>query len=302
MGLELDFATPTGTLLTVQFIEKEGSMSERIGEGGAEGRRVLFVRWNDRRLAMLELRGRTYPDPSNPNNWLFVYPLTFPGNSALQCKIVEVKGIAKIVDATNETINYQYAELTVTYRPSKMPNVNNQPPTTIAQVIATLSFSATAEFIEIPDGRYFWASGAVDRVSSAKPGKRVNLIEHTYEELSRPVLPQPEIRAAIGKINDADWEGVPKETLLFLGVDARKTISTDTTQPYNITWKFLERPKAPWNFVFDPDRVGVASGFPPDPLYPDGVDDGWFRIYAQDASGPNDPALIYETVDFGTLF
>jgi hypothetical protein len=97
-------------------------------------------------------------------------------------------------------------------------------------------------------------------------GIAVPSIEHTLEWHQVAFPPWSAIRACIGKVNAFPFTGAPPETLLFLGAEASREISSSGVRSWTLSYKFSEKnsnavnPFQPfgWNHFLRHD--GLAAG------------------------------------------
>jgi hypothetical protein len=234
---------PDGSIAGIPYEEAPGSGNFSISENGGSGQRVFYVDWANRIAFAEALAGETVEDedPDNPNAYA-TDPQEFPGVSALKVSSVSVEPYST---ASNDNGNpaYKYARITATYSPK--PEENDE-------VIAEQQMNLTSEFYEYEEFKLFWAG---DKPTGTNVHRRKLLpeYEHTFTENNVPNLLKKKSLAdgRIGKINSSEYQGVSAGRLLYMGFTARRQLTADGRQPWQITHKFIERPDASWNKYYN---------------------------------------------------
>lgn len=123
--------------------------------------------------------------------------------------------------------------------------------------------SIAGEMLTLPNSGLKWANpddqGSTDAGTEANAGKTIPLIEHqiTWSHVQSP--PWANIRACIGRVNNGNFCGAAAETVLFLGCEAFREISSDGASDWEVKYKFAEKNTSMngddvegWNHFFRP--------------------------------------------------
>lgn len=248
---------PDGALAGIQYEERSGSGELSFGGGTATGTRLFAVGWTDRIIFAKNLTGYVeYVTTSTGTNILRVTPQTFPGYSALYCQSVKISGFGPQSNSSG-TPSYPYAHIDATYSPLKQEESTNQ--TREEKTLSSLEVDMAGEFLQFGKFKLFWDSGQANPIADdVKAGKFVPTIQARYTEEESATDKRSIIRSYVGKINSSAWEGAAAETVLFLGAQVSRIVTTDGRQPWKIAYTFAERPIASWNKFFNPETADWA--------------------------------------------
>ena len=152
--------------------------------------------------------------------------------------------------------------------------------------LMTHSITIGGEFMTLPNSQMLYSkTGNPVANEDIKAAKVVPSLEHTMEWSEVPIVPYSAIRSCIGCVNGTAFFGAAAETLLFSGADISRSVTTDGTKPWTVSYKFSEKGinaysgLGGWNHFYDP------------------LNDTWDYLVSQ-VNG----AKVYETRDFSTLF
>ncbi len=119
-----------------------------------------------------------------------------------------------------------------------------------------------------------WANGGTPtpvQGQTLNAGKTISMMEYDLQ-LHRATSIPSAIFSLIGQVNNAAFAGVAAEGLLYLGAEISQSVTSDGSQPYEISAKFAQRyidgsTSLGWNHYFRPEtgnweRVISDSGNP----------------------------------------
>lgn len=213
-------------MTAIAFRELAGSPEETYTSDGFNGTRQILVAWENRDAMVRELLGdrfifggrdlATYPDRSDVVvDTIKVVPWT--------TKVPDDAVFTEIEDELNDYTG-QFAHMTVAYTWLPPRNFPEDFDTPIEKgTLVSYSRKLAGEYRALPGVHIRWARSATLPVpKDASQTIRVPIMEHHYKwsRVTRP--PMAAMRAKVGKINDADWNGFHKETLLYEGATLSK--------------------------------------------------------------------------------
>jgi hypothetical protein len=200
--------------------------------------------------------------------------------STMFCSGGSFEGIGRISVGGDGNIDYDGGAI-VTLKFTTRPDYDNEngegdpeDPQNIAYMSESVSISAQVMTVSKSDGAaipkpaWKWSGGA--DITLDDPVQLVQIIGTAQWNLTRkfvPSIPRAKIFDAIGKVNNAAYAGLDTGTLLYMGCEANRTISTDGTRSWDLGHKFEYR-KIPWNkFPRSSDNtwqtvVAVTGGAP----------------------------------------
>ncbi len=161
------------------------------------------------------------------------------------------------------------------------------------------------EYLQLPASSLRWSKKAADpddeelnQFEDLQAGKLIPLIEHVVTLYRVPELPLETIISKIGRINIQYDElfQAPAETLLFLGCNASRKVTTDGAEAWELEYRFSQR--VMWQYYTDLDGNDLG-----DPLavgwnhFMDPKLGFWRKLYIKNGD------TIYATTDnFMALF
>lgn len=207
--------------MAISFRELAGSPEETYNREGFNAKREILVAWADRGEMIRALLGdnfafggaslATYPDMSD----VVVDNIkTVPWTTKVPDDAVHTE----IEDDLNDYTG-QYAHMTIAYVWAPPMNTPFTFDTSIEKgTLLAYSSKLAGEYRGLPGINLAWASdGDLPVPKDSSQTIRVPIVEHHFmwSRVTRP--PESAMRAKIGKVNDALWNGFKKETLLYEG-------------------------------------------------------------------------------------
>ncbi len=180
--------------------------------------------------------------------------------STMFCSGGSFEGIGRISVGGDGNITYDGGAI-VTLKFTTRPDYDNEAgegdpedPQNIAYMSESVSISAQVMTVSKSDGAEVsapaWKWEDNDALIKVEDQVQlVRIIGTAQWSLTRkfvPNIPRAKIFAATGKVNDAAYAGLAAGTLLYMGCDASRTISTDGTRAWDLGHKFEYRTE-PWN-------------------------------------------------------
>lgn len=228
---------------------------------------------------------------------------TFPGKPWLVLDSMSVEPIdpgkpTATTIAGSITNSYDSgAKLTLNYKTvpwDQEDDQNDDDPDTPEGTYMTHRWSLSGEIMTLPHRGLEWefANADTDKTVAADlaPGQILPTIEHQFTWHFVPDPPFSAIRSSYGKVNAGAFSGAAKETLLFLGAEASRDITTEGERTWTLDYRFQEKAvKAgdgtvvTWNHFYRPDADAMANP--------------WQRLKRK-----SDGAGVYETGNFADLF
>jgi hypothetical protein len=304
--------------MATAFAELAGSPEELYDPNGFTATRQILVAWEDRDAMVRALLGdalifggsdlATYPNRSD----VVVKNIR---SVPWKTKIPDDAVFTDIEDDLNDYTG-QFAHMTIAYEWLPPFNAPFEFDTSIEKgTLVAYSSKLAGEYRSLPGINIVWAAN--DELPVPKDAAqtiRVPIIEHHFKwsRVTRP--PEAAMRAKIGKVNDALWNGFKKETLLYEGAaKSQEFVGFAPTDPL----ADLQGSWGPWkvSHVFRElviDNVSVDDGTA-DPGEHAGWNHTWRTVPADedpkfdrliaafDADKPN-PTGQYEVTNFDALF
>ena len=268
-----------GSLNGIDFNELAGSQQLTLGRGESRGVRVFHVPWDDRIAFLNAMLGTV----AWVNGRLVqsVDAQRFPGYNILQAKTVDIVG-AGPATFENNAAEFNHAQVTVNYGLETYEENQEEE----EKVLATETINFVADALLMPEAGFKWDQYFYDYVAPQKRAdgsysaarwqrsdatfpdagkpilqqipKLMPTIQHSYTKLDLQVLPKAILSSVIGRVNNTDFPNTDPPTdgatpggmLLFTGAQARRTITTKETKPYELTITMTER-ESPWNSVWN---------------------------------------------------
>lgn len=301
--------------MAITFTELAGSPEESYSPQGFKATRQILVPWENRDALIRSMLG---------NNEIFggLVWANYPGRSDV--KVAGIKSVpwdTKVPDSatfdeiTEDLNGYtgQLAHLTVEYAwlpPANWPDPKNLDLNLEKGTHLTYRRKLGGEYRSLPGLHIQWRGNAAAPVpKDSAQTIRVPIIEHhiTWHRVTAP--PIDAMRERVGKVNDADWLGFRKETLLYEGstleaqfigfppVDPLADL-TGEWSPWKLTHVLREK------VIIDSD---IDDGFP-DP----GNTVGWNHTWRNSVDGARWDRLVptidteshgqYKLANFDALF
>lgn len=180
--------------------------------------------------------------------------------STMFCSGGSFEGIGRISVGSDGNIDYDGGAI-VTLKFTTRPDYDNEAgegdpedPQNIAYMSESVSISAQVMTVSKSNGEasptaaWQWNDDDAD-IALDDPVQLVQIVGTAQWNLTRkfvPNIPRAKIFDAIGKVNNAAYAGLDAGTLLYMGCEANRTISTDGTRSWDLGHKFEYR-KIPWN-------------------------------------------------------
>ena len=171
---------------------------------------------------------------------------------------------------------YDRAIATITYKTMTFTQEDPE-----SSQIITRRIDIGAEYLTLPELSLKWENGGEPvQTPDVRAGKLIGMLTHclTFHRVPNP--PYSTIRSLVGKVNSSTFEGAVEESMLFLGAQFTQVVTSDGSQPWEITMQFSERnidgtSNIGWNHFYKPtgnekgtwQRLVTAAG---DPIYPSG--------------------------------
>lgn len=278
--------------MAVWYEELEGSPTINMDRRGGSAQRKVRIAWGDIDAFFQEL----FPDPFFGYTGAF-----FPGYPWLVVDSVAVEPFdPNNPTGQNEAINTfpAGARVTVNYKPPELDQGHQGGPTGDrsgpggttgsagnqqgqSQTFVTHKVSAGGEFITWPSKNLRWmrAANGLDTPNQPQPEREydvaadssaavaIPLLEHSISWGSVEWPPWTAIRQCLGKVNAYSFAGAGPGTLLFLGCDASRELTSTGVKAWNLEYKLSEKnvnsanPALPmgWNYFLRPDGVNAGS-------------------------------------------
>jgi hypothetical protein len=172
-------------------------------------------------------------------------PGVFPGIAFLFCESIEAEPLhpdgdfsaAALAGASVATYANR-AKVTINY--SNLPYESD--------TLLTRRFSFSGEFLTIPSAALKWEGGEVVQDEEISAAKIIPMIEHsiTWHRVLEASIPWDDIKNDIGRVNEsaidnAYFDNVAAETLLYMGAELNFTYSTDGSKVWTLEHRFQER-------------------------------------------------------------
>ncbi len=248
--------------ISVSYEEQNGSCSASFVQGGASGTRVFTVDWADAFTFKSELLGGWANFPIG----VYVQPNRFPYADYLYCNDVRIEGLGVPGEANNDQglyITYAKAKVTASYGP--IQNINPDDP----EIVEEESITVSAEMMTMSDG-FFKYVGGDPLPDSASPGKIETTTGFSITRYHVSSLPDATISGITGTVNNGTWRGYSAGYVLFAGADARRSITAQGAEDWEITYNFLIKDEHTWNQVLQKttgNYVAVETAVGANPIY-----------------------------------
>lgn len=282
----------SGTSITIGGVtcqELPGSGKVSLTQQGPQGERNFHCAWADRFSLARELKGYVRADTQSPPKFFRVAPAEFPdfgadGGIPMICQTVNISGVGTMSQDASGHPSYVNARVDAIYGPPQGEESDGD--TGEDEVVATLDIDYHSEFITFGSFEYYWATSEQKIAEPIGAGKLVIILDKTYTQRGLPAIPEAQIRANIGHVNEAAWQGAAAETLLFTGATQRTSYTAEGRKTHDVTYHFKERPAAGWNNFYNPSA------------------NAWERIKRIGAGGTpaDNPEEFFETTDFQAWF
>ena len=229
--------------ISVSYEERNGSCSYSTSRGRRSGTRGFTVAWEDAFTFVRELRGGYLDFPAGD----YTVPSRFPYVNNLYCSDATIVGLGVQGQASNdEGIYATYDKATVTAKyESDNPDFNPDSPETVEEE----SLSVSAEIATAEEGAWEWTFDSKPAPDSSLPAIVVSVTQFSVTRFHVSSLPDETIVGLAGKINNAAWRGYTTEYVLFMGAEARRSITTDGAEDWEVTYIFKVKPHS-WNDVY----------------------------------------------------
>lgn len=269
----------SGSIRGVSYSELADSMRLDISGGSAVGTRRFRVAWADRFNFVRAILGEHVW--INGELQMFSGAQTFPGYDPLAAREISIAGEGRIANSAGE-ISFTSAIVTVRYLPTIYDEEEKDEE---ERVLSTEEMDFSGEFMLTPEGslkwgQYYWSRIGQSGDALPDAGKPVQqqghvllpTIDYVYTKHNVYELPKTAIQACLGKVNDGNWppaapgrQTIPAGYLLFAGGSARRTITSEGRQPYEVRLMFRYRMPA-WNYIWhggdDNDRPWAKTNPP----------------------------------------
>ena len=248
--------------MPIAYEELVGSCSAQFASGGVSDTRIFKVAWSDAFDFAGELYGRysTWPEGG------YVLPARFPYRLHLYCDEVNIEGIGITDESSNADGTYTtYLWAKVTARYSPMTGVDPEDP----EVVEEESISVAADIGTAEDGAWEYTADNVIASNSAMPAITEPTMLFTVTRFHVSALPESIIAATAGAVNNATWRGFSAGYVLFIGADARRSITTDGAEDWEVAY-FFKTKTHNWNHVYrseDGHYEAVRTKVGHDPMY-----------------------------------
>jgi hypothetical protein len=268
--------------MTVYREELEGSPTISFDRKGGKAKRMFAIAWND----YVEFAAEFLPSAFAAGNAGIIPPAaSFPDLPWLIAESVEIEphnpaGISGLDEDPNTypggakvTVNYSTSEFDQNKDDKgdkNGPGGENGSTGGQAETFVSHRISIGGEFLILPSSSLLWEQGFTPLATAKNPtpvatyavtedvhaGIIVPLIEHQITWHFVPSPPWRAIRQLMGHVNAYEFAGSPIETLLFLGVEASREITSEGTKAWSLDYKFSEKNYNPnldanpqgWNF------------------------------------------------------
>ena len=264
------------------FEELEGSPRMKVKRGKITAEMDIKIAWN----LVSDFLSLIFPAPYVSGNLIIIPPpACYPGFRWLFADSVSIDPFDPNSPKGDLTFPNTYdggARIKIEFTTPEW-DVNPQSTTNGIEPITmvTQKISTGGEFVTWPSLGLQWERSG-DWAGQPFPGEPANrnsvviddvqasmmipIIEHETNWQYVPYPPWKAIRACIGKVNAYPIFGAMPETLLFLGAEAHREITTNGLRMWNMTYKFAEKNMNPndssnpqgWNHYLRPD--GPSAG------------------------------------------
>ena len=265
----------------VIFEELAGSptVSYTRGEGG-KAKQILRCAWADQNALLAQF----FPSPYILGSNIVIPPAAvFPGAAWMVAKTADIEPWdPENPNGHGEFPNYYPggARVTINYETPEYDQSNPQadgPEGNTEITFVSYKVSISGEFLTYPSSALRWDQPS-DQSLSDNPSNPIApkftatgddtmasviipMLEHTLTWPQVAFPPWTAIRSCIGKVNAYTFCGAPPETLLFLGCEASRDITSEGIRCWNIEYKFSEKNQNPlnplnpqgWNYFLRPD-------------------------------------------------
>jgi len=229
--------------ITVAYEEEVGSCSVNFVAGGNNtATRIFKVAWADVFTFVKEIYGRYTSWPEG----VWETPAQFPYVDHLYCTNISVVGFGlpgESINAEGTYITYAWARVTVTY--GELKYTPDEDPETVEEE----SISVAAEMLTLPELQYEWSGDGVAIKGDVLPGKVATTTHFAITRYHVSSLPDSTISSLVGTVNNATFRGYTQDYVLFAGADARRSITVDGAEDWELTYNFLVKNHS-WNHVY----------------------------------------------------
>jgi len=247
--------------MAVSYEILAGSPKFNFQREGSTGSMEVLIAWGDINALAAEM----FPPPFFVNGFLFFPPRgTMPGYSWLKAESMTVEPFPADLPGGGAADSHAKCNLTFKADPREEDEDG--------ETLLTHTYDVGGEFLTLPQSGMRWEGGDPIKQEDITAGKIVPQVEHqmTWEQV--PFVPIAAIRANIGTVNGGPFFGASSESLLFVGAQITRTVTTDGQQPYKVDYRFSERVlqhgsyRVGWNHFFNPDNgqwrriVSVGTG------------------------------------------
>ena len=243
-------------MATVKELNGSGSYDGSPTSSSAE-RRYWVTPYSDVPAWLLSQYERVDPDTGRRSGGRRYSPI-----STMFCSGGSFEGIGRISVGSDGNIDYAGGAI-VTLKFTTRPDYDNEngegdpeDPQNIAFMSESVSISAQVMTVSKSNGAAApapaWKWEAGDDIALDDPVQLVQINGTAQWNLTRkfvPNIPRAKILASLGKVNNAPYAGLATGTLLYMGCEANRTISTDGTRSWDLGHKFEYR-EEPWNKFF----------------------------------------------------
>jgi hypothetical protein len=271
--------------MPVIFEELAGSPTLSFTRKSAKAKQVLRCAWGDWPALVREV----FPSPYVRGNRIIIPPArSYIGSRWIIANNVDIEPF----DPESPRGLYEFpnvypggAKVTVSFETPEYDQsepTNDGPAGNETMTFVSYKVSVGAEFLTYPNFCLRWdqpSDSSLDDSPGAPLSPRhtnvsddtqasviIPLIEHTLTWPHVAFPPWNAIRACVGKVNAFRFAGAPAETLLFLGAECSREITSEGIRAWSVEYKFSEKNQNPfvptdpqgWNHFLRPD--GPSAG------------------------------------------
>lgn len=183
-------------------------------------------------------------------------PGLYPGSSILYVKSIVIEPVAEEGNFTCGNVAvYSRGKAVIEYGKLDYDSAT----------LVTRKWGFSGEFMTLPANSMRWDNGDAVENEEISAAKNIRMTEHSMTRHRATTIPWTTIRNCIGKVNsailnDAIFDNVAAESLLYLGASIDWTLSTNGSVEWTLEHRFQERlvenngVRYGWNHFWRPDK------------------------------------------------
>jgi hypothetical protein len=230
----------------------DGGITEANPESGPTAQMIYNVPWDSHYAFAQSLLGQWTGTP--PSTFVYTGPYQYPSSTNLMCTSISSivpygkPWVSRAIPVALPFLPRQYCRITANFtRPPYQPAASGG--------YFKLTFSASGEFLTLPNTTYQWADGTPTNTSI---GVLIPQAEITITRYKMPFIPDQVMIPLVGTLNNAPFQignnTYPTGFLMFAIGNTETEADVVGNITFQVEYKFMYRP-VDWNWYFKPDRT-----------------------------------------------